>query len=97
MVMQKVSLSLAILDIDIPAFYETSVYYFAGFTKRVRFYERFYRFYETKQKRFCLQLDTREYIGTENFGKINSSPIDKRFKYLFTSVFNSSLKCVLNI
>ena len=84
--MQKVSLSLAILDIDIPAFYETSVYYFAGFTKRVRFYERFYRSYETRQKGFCLQLDTREHIGTEIFGKKFAKIVrDRKKKMKFIS------------
>ena len=32
MVVQKVSLFLATINIDIPAFYDTSVYVFAGFT-----------------------------------------------------------------
>ena len=38
--------------------------------------------------RFCLQLDKRQHIGTENFDKIIWLPIDQRFKQcLSTSVF----------
>ena len=38
--------------------------------------------------RFCLQLDKRQHIGTENFDKFIWLPIDQRFKQcLSTSVF----------
>ena len=38
--------------------------------------------------RFCLELDSREHIGTEHFDKISWLPIDQRFKQcLSTSVF----------
>ena len=40
---------------------------------------------------FCLQLDNRQHIGTENFDKINWLPIDERFKQcLSKSVFKFS-------
>ena len=35
---------------------------------------------QNKCIRFCLQLDNREHIGTEHFGKISWLPIDQRFK-----------------
>ena len=49
---------------------------------------------QSKCIRFCLQLDIKAHIGTENFDKINWLPIDRRFKQcLSTFVF----KCVFNI
>ena len=43
---------------------------------------------QNKCTRFCFQLNNRENIETEHFGKVNWFPIDQRFKQcLSTSVF----------
>ena len=53
---------------------------------------------QNKYMRFCLQLDNKEHIRTEHFDKVNWFPIDQWFKQRYsTSVFDSSLTCVLNI
>ena len=54
--------------------------------RRLNLYKSKLEILQKKCLLFCLQLDSRQHIGTENLNNINWLPIDQRFKQFFSTI-----------